>query len=257
MGERDAGFAGLPEQLRRLFPDGTWPEYPYKKRSKALPVDVEVASALLALIPNWAGDWNDFAPFLWARGCNPSDLSHVTAKHISIVAAVEAQENMERRASRGLTLSAGVGTCTSTFTTFRLESKATDSNQVDFRRRDVPAVQDDRTVKTACSLTDMRKSILVAMLANEATNRRETCPKEMIQDSLRDLGHDVGKSFASHSKALRKAGLIDSQTCSPYGYWLTDWGVEVATYLRDDDALLSVWYRRWQEDDEAPQSKVV
>jgi hypothetical protein len=118
MSENDAGVAGLPEQLRRLFPRGKWLECPWKKGGRLIPIDADVASALLALIPNWAGDWNDFAPYLRRSGYTPEDLPRVTVKIISAVAAEQAQENMERRASRGLTIPAGVGTCTSTFTTF-------------------------------------------------------------------------------------------------------------------------------------------
>lgn len=116
--ESDAGAAGMTEQLRRLFPDGTWREFPWKKGSRRIGIDSDVASALLALIPNWAGDWNDFAPYLRRSGYTPEDLPRVTVKIISAVAAEQAQENMERRASRGLTISSGVGTCTATFTTF-------------------------------------------------------------------------------------------------------------------------------------------
>jgi hypothetical protein len=118
MAEDDAGVAGMTEQLRRLFPDGKWPEFPWKKGSRRIRIDSDVASAIVALIPNWAGDWNDFAPYLRRSGYTPEDLARVTVKIISAVAAEQSQENMERRASRGLPISAGVGTCTSTFTTF-------------------------------------------------------------------------------------------------------------------------------------------
>lgn len=257
MGERNAGFAGLPEQLRQLFPDGNWPEYPFKKRSQAVPIDSTVASSLLALIPDWAGDWDDFAPYLRRSGYEPKDLPQVTVKIISTVAAEQAQENMERRASRGLPISGGVGTCTSTFVTFRLGPQAEESDKVERGGSIAPAGRDDGTVKTACGLTDMRKSFVVAMLANEATNSRETCRKEMIQEAAREMGYDVGKSFASHSTALRDAGLIDSQQCPPYGYWLTDVGIKVAEYLRVDDPLFAAWYRRWQSEDAVPRSKAL
>jgi hypothetical protein len=108
----------ISEKIRRAFPGGKWPEFPWKKGSRRIGIDSDVASALVALIPDWAGDWDDFAPYLRRSGYTPEDLPRVTVKIISAVAAEQAQENMERRASRGLTSSAGVGTCTSTFTAF-------------------------------------------------------------------------------------------------------------------------------------------
>ena len=118
MAESDAGAAGMTEHVRLLFPDGMWPEFPWKKGSRWIRIDSDIASAIVALFPNWAGDWNDFAPYLRRSGYTPEDLPRVTVKIISAVAAEQAQENMERRASRGLPISSGVGTCAATFTTF-------------------------------------------------------------------------------------------------------------------------------------------
>ncbi len=257
MVESDASGAGMTEQLHRLFPDGKWPEFPWKKGCRRIAIDLDVASALLALIPNWAGDWADFAPYLRRTGYTPEELPRVTVKIVSAVAAERAQENMERRASRGLTISAGLGTCTSTFTTFEFPTRADGTVCNDSNAADAAVLFDERTVKKACSLTGMRQAIVVAMLAFEATSSRETCQKDIIQGALRDMKYCVGNSFASHSKTLRKGGLIDSQTCSPYGYWLTDSGVEVATYLRDSEALLQTWFARWREEESFGHTKAM
>lgn len=245
MSESAAGAAGIEERVSRLFPGMVWPAFPWREGSPVIPIDIEVAGPLFALFPEWAKDWNDFAPYLRQRGYTPTELADVSVKVISAVAAAEAQENLERRASRGLVCSAARGTSVATFYAPVMLAPVAPR----------PVAENDDTaavVKAACDLTPMRQAILVAMLADEAIDKLETTGHEAIQAALRQMGYSVGKSFASHSKELRKTDLIRSQTTWPGGYWLTEWGVKVASYLRKSNVLLATFYERWRADDESP-----
>ena len=172
MAESNAGVTGMTEQLRRLFPDRTWPEFPWKEGSRRIGIDPNVASALLALIPGWAGDWNDFAPYLRRSGYTPEDLLRVNVKIISAVAAEQAQENMERRASRGLPISGGVGTCTATFTTFAWPQEATvhDESKAAF--------------DTIVALPPRSMQILLVLLAHGATSHATAMKNEDVLECI-------------------------------------------------------------------------
>lgn len=248
MAEQAAGAAGIEDRLSRLFPGMVWPAFPWRKGSPLIPIDRDVAGPLFALFPEWAGDWTNFNNALRKHGnFTTAELPNASVKDVSMAAGAEAQENMDRRAALGLVCSGASGTSVSTFCAPVLLASIVAR----------PAAEDDETaavVKAACDLTDMRQAILVALLAFDAIDKRETCRQEPIQKALRSMGYPVGKSFASHSSALRDAGLIESQTSWPYGYWLTEWGGTVASYLRKSDQLLATWYERWREDEESPAS---
>lgn len=84
--------------LASRFPDGKWPEYPYRSRSKRVPVDRDRARNLFDRYPAWAGNWQDFAP---ALSFPPSPDVHVDALCTAVRSWVE--EVQERRLSMGLT----------------------------------------------------------------------------------------------------------------------------------------------------------
>jgi hypothetical protein len=222
MAEIDAGAAGMAEQLRRLFPDGKWPESPWKKGGRRIAIDVDVASAILALIPNWAGDWNDFAPYLRRSGYTPEDLPRVTVKIISAVAAEQAQENMERRASRGLTISAGVGTCTSTFTTFAWPQESAGHDEG----------------KEACAailaLPPRSMQILLVLLAHGATSHATAMKNDDIVALIRKIDPMAGTDFRGPYKKLADLGLKDSGGSCDGGHWLTREGVEAADFIESN-----------------------
>jgi hypothetical protein len=222
MAESDAGAAGMTEQLRRLFPDGKWPEFPRKKGSRRIPIDPDVASALLALIPDWAGDWNDFAPCLRRSGYTPEDLPRVSVKIISAVAAEQAQENMERRASRGLTISGGVGTCTSTFTTFSLPQQAT--GQVE-RKTAFDAI---------LALPPRSMHVLLVLMAHDATSHATAMKNEDIVECVQTIDPMAGTDFRGPYKKLADLGLKDSGGSCDGGHWLTREGMEAAEYIESN-----------------------
>lgn len=217
--ESDAGAAGMTEQLRRLFPDGTWPEFPWKKGSRQIEIDFDVASALLALIPNWARDWNDFAPYLRRSGYTPEDLPRVSVKIISAVAAEQAQENMERRASRGLTISSSVGTCTATFTTFAWPQEA---------------VGDDESqgaFDAILALPPRSMQILLVLRVHTATSHATAMKNEDIVECVREIDPTAGTDFRGPYKKLVDLGLKDSGGSCDGGHWLTREGVEAADFI--------------------------
>ena len=219
MAESDAGAAGMTEQLRRLFPDGTWPEFPWKKGSRRIGIDSDVASTLLALIPNWAGNWEDFAPYLRRSGYTPEDLPRVSVKIISAVAAEQAQENMERRASRGLTISSGVGTCTATFTTFAWPPEAT--------------AHDESNAAFAAirALPPRSMQILLVLRAYTATSHATAMKNEDIVECVREIDPAAGTDFRGPYKKLTDLGLKDSGGSCDGGHWLTREGVEAADFI--------------------------
>jgi hypothetical protein len=219
MAESDAGAAGMTEQLRRLFPDGTWPEFPWKNGSRRIRIDSDVASPILALIPNWAGDWNDFAPYLRRCGYTPEDLPRVTVKIISAVAAEQAQENMERRASRGLTISGSVGTCTATFTTFAWPQEA---------------VGDDESqgaFDAILALPPRSMQILLVLRVHTATSHATAMKNEYIVECVREIDPTAGTDFRGPYKKLVDLGLKDSGGSCDGGHWLTREGVEAADFI--------------------------
>lgn len=244
MAEQAAGAVGIEERISRLFPGMVWPEFPWRAGGPDIPIAIDVAGPLLALFPEWAGDWDDFAPYLRKYGYTAAELPSVSVKVVSAVAAAQAQKNLERRAKRGLVCSAASGTSVSTFYSPVMPAP--------IAARQAAEHDDAAVVKAACKLTNMRQAILVVMLADNAIDKRATCRPEQIQEAVRQMSIYVGKSFASHSRALREADLIESQTAWPHGYWLTEWGFKVASYLRKSDGLLATWYERWRTDEESP-----
>jgi len=117
MAESDAGEAGMTKQLRRLFPDGKWSEFPYREKSRRISIDREVAGPLFDLIPQWDGDWRDFLQYLRRIGCSSADFQTVSIKELSNVAAEQAQQNRERRQSLGFVPTGASGTSVASFTT--------------------------------------------------------------------------------------------------------------------------------------------
>ena len=258
MAESDAGAAGMTERLRRLFPDGTWPGFPYRKRSLHVAVDWDAATNLFALLPEWGGNWHDFEPWLRESSNYPtSELPDLSAKTVCTAVGKAAQRERDNRASLGLMPIAGFGTSVSSFVVVPLAASRAptiaggDVAEEVLSFGKTSAAED--VIESAAVLTDRRKTIVVVMLAMGACDRRETLQKDAIQAALQYAGHDVGKSFASHSSALREAALVDSQNVSPYGYWLTHKGKAVAEYLCDKDRLFASLRinveKRWQQDD--------
>jgi len=219
MPESDAGAAGMTEQLRRLFPDGTWPEFPYRTKSRRIPVNPDIASALLALIPAWAGDWNDYAHYVRRSGYTPEEMPQVTVKIISAVAAEQAQENMERRASRGLTISAGAGTCTTTFTTFAWPPEATANDE---SKEAFAAIR---------ALPPRSMQILLVLRAHTATSHATAMKNEDIVECVQKIDPTAGTDFRGPYKKLADLGLKDSGGSCDGGHWLTRGGVEAADFI--------------------------
>jgi hypothetical protein len=116
----------LDEFIERHFPDGKCPEYPFHKRSKLVSLNRDWAANLHALIPEWAGDWLNFAaPVMRHTGRGKTDLPGMPMSIVSSAVASAVQENMERRARRGLEIGGSEGTSVSTYTQFTLPSPAT------------------------------------------------------------------------------------------------------------------------------------
>lgn len=115
MAESNAGAAGMTEHLRRLFPDGKWPEFPYRGKRPRIVIDLDVAGPLFDLIPQWNGDWRDFIQYLRRSGCSSAELPTVSIKELSNVAAEQAQHNRERRQSLGFSPTGAAGTSVSSF----------------------------------------------------------------------------------------------------------------------------------------------
>ena len=258
MAESDAGAAGMTEQLRRLFPDGNWPEFPYRAKSRRIAVDEDAATNLFVLFPQWGGSWHDFEPWLRESSNYPtSELPDLSVKTVCTAVGKAAQRDRDKRVSLGLLPIAAYGTSASSFVSVPLAAPrdptiaAGEAVGAVLALGKTSAAED--VIESAAVLTDRRKTIVVAMLAMGAWDQRETLQKDAIQAALQYAGHDVGKSFASHSLALREADLIDSQNISPCGYWLTHKGKAVAEYICEKDRLFASLRvnleKRWQQAD--------
>lgn len=258
MAESIAGGAGMSEKIHRVFPDGKWRAFPYRPKSKRINVNSEAATSLFSLLPEWAGEWEDFGPWLReSSGYLPTELPDLPVKTVCTAVGKAAQRERERRVSRGLMPVAAYGTSVSTFVSVPLAvphgfaQPPSEAGRAVLPLGKPPASID--VVESAIKLTDLRRAILVAMLAMGALDNKETVRKDDIHAALQFRGNKVGKSFVSHRNALKGAGFIDSQRNKPYGYWLTPKGKEAAEYLCEKDHQLITFRvnleKKWQQGD--------
>lgn len=258
MAESIAGGAGMSEKIHRVFPDGKWPAFPYRPKSKRINVNSEAATSLFSLLPEWAGEWKDFGPWLReSSGYLPTELPDLPVKTVCTAVGKAAQRERERRVSRGLMPVAAYGTSVSTFVsvplaaTYGFAPPLNVAGGVVSPQSKPPASID--VVESVAELSKLQHAILVAMLAMAALDNNETVRKEDIHAALRFRGLKVGESFAFHSLTLKNAGTIYSQRCSPYGYWLTPKGKEAAEYLCEKDHQLITFRvnleKKWQQGD--------
>lgn len=222
MAKQAAGAAGIEKRISRLFPGMVWPAFPWLDGSPDIPIDLDVAGPLVALFPEWAGNWDDFAPCLRQHGYTLPELPHVSIKIVSAVAAAQAQENLERRAARGLTLSAGSGTSVSTFYSPGMVAPIAAR----------PAAEDDETAAVVKRIKGMRRlQILLVMRIHGAVSAATAIKKAEIADAVQAIDPRAGRAFKKPFRFLGNLGLADSGTSGCGGHWLTPEGIRAADYI--------------------------
>lgn len=218
--------AELRQRVSTLFPDGKWPQNPWAKRPKRVPVDMELAGNLFALIPEWAGDWADFEPYLRDRNYPRAELPDVSVKIVSSVAAVAAQAKREERASRGLLPLSGVGTSVSSYVRVELVEPATRSTTADER--------DKTASEVANQLDKPTLAYALVMLAELAVCGANTKTDWEIRRVLGSVMPSIeGKGTKTICENLTAEGMYEYKQGPGGGRYLTPWGVEVAKCARN------------------------
>jgi hypothetical protein len=219
MAESDAGAAGMAEQLRRLFPDGKWSEFPYRGKKPRIAIDLEVAGPLFDLIPQWNGDWRDFIQYLRRSGCSSAELPTVSIKELSNVAAEQAQQNRERRQSLGFSPTGAAGTSVSSFVTLTAVDTRGTSNAED----DAVERLAERIVNEEKSLSGVDE-LLQALLEKGAIGGTLCDSDELAEAALGAAGRGSIRTILARTSALE---LTTSQGHRSGGQGLTAFGEKV------------------------------
>jgi hypothetical protein len=225
MGESDAGFAGLPEQLRRLFPDGTWPEFPYRPKSGRIAIDSEAATNLFSLIPDWAGDWDDFRPWLRESSNYPtSEHPELSVKTVCTAIGKAAQRERDKRLSLGLMPIAAYGTSVASIVSVPL---VTSHPMAGSTRVEEPAAIE------ASGLTPRMMHIMLALLVENAVSPALAIKNEAIVTLVKSVDPTAGEDFREPYRELCDRQLKDFRRGPSGGHWLTPRGAEAAVYIEN------------------------
>ncbi len=225
MAESDAGAAGMAEQIRRLFPDGKWKEFPYRTKSQRIAVDGEAATNLLALLPAWAGDWHDFEPWLSeTSNYKPSDLPDLNVKTVCTAVGKAAQRESERRASLGLIPIAANGTSVASFVTVSVEPPHPILGSVH---------AEEASALEARKLSPRMMHIMLALRIENAISPALAIKNETIVALVKTVDPTAGADFREPYSELYSRQLKDFGRGPSGGHWLTPLGIEVAAWIEE------------------------